>query len=549
MLRGRAFLAFAVSLYLQAPFLYAQQPAVRDLTLGSTGRSLALVVGNDSYDGAPLINARNDARAMAVALRELGFVVTQIENASRAQMASAVSRFGDALRPGDVAWFFYAGHGAQIGGENFLIPSDFSGASESAIRLSSLPLSELRNAFSKARVSILVLDACRNNPFLGGRSGGAGLAPVEARGHLVAFSTASGETASDNGTSGNGLFTQELLKYLRGGRSIRDVFFQVRQGVFEASGGRQFPAVYDGLLGDFTLPSNPALTAATEKPTEPHVQEEAASKPESTVPSSPAAATPSPPPGKRGGGAKWLMIGGGGAAVAVAAAAAAGSGGAGAGTSPPPSTSTTTQSTTETTPTNRAPSIVGVRFYIGTLVGSPADILLATATEARFQIAAVDPDGDKLTATVNYGDGTNTSQLIDGDGGYVGFPIKIFNNAGSFQPVVTITDGRSTAVTRNFERVVVGTMTGTWVSSGSAFATTLIVTQNGNTVSGQYVTEFNSMTVTGTVGVEGGAYRRLVLSGSYPDTGTRLNFDLNGSSDLQTLTGWINSFSAVFTRR
>jgi hypothetical protein len=242
-----------LSVLLHALTLVATQTN-RDLAFAQPGRRVALVVGIDSYEQAPLANARNDSRAVGAALRELGFAVTQLENTNREQFASGVSRFAESLTSTDVAWFFFAGHGVQIAGENFLIPGDFKGDSPSAVRLSALPLAEIQNAVSKARVSIVVLDACRNNPFLGSRGGGTGLAPFEARGNLVAFATAAGQTASDNGRSGNGLFTQELLKYLRQRElSIRDVFFRVRQSVFDTSNGQQFPAVYDGLLGDFSL--------------------------------------------------------------------------------------------------------------------------------------------------------------------------------------------------------------------------------------------------------------------------------------------------------
>lgn len=234
-------------------FVDAQQGERRLVAGSGAARKLALVVGIDNYHQAPLANARNDARAIAAALRDLGFVVTHVENSTRPQLASSIARFGAALGPDDIAWFFYAGHGVQISGENFLIPSDFGGSSQTEVRLSAISLTELQNAVRKARVSIVVLDACRNNPYAGDRAGGTGLAPVEARGNLVAFATGAGQVASDNASSGNGLFTQELLKFMRAGIPIRDVFFNVRQAVYDASRGRQFPAVYDGLLGNITL--------------------------------------------------------------------------------------------------------------------------------------------------------------------------------------------------------------------------------------------------------------------------------------------------------
>lgn len=226
-------------------------------TPGPAGRRLALVVGIDSYPRSPLLNARNDARAMAATLRDLGFTVTMLEDASRNQMVTTLATFSDMLRPDDVGFLFYAGHGLQIDGENYLVPADFDATSATAARLGTLPVGELQAALSRARVSVLVLDACRNNPFASTR-GGRGLAAMEARGSLVAFATGAGQTASDNPAAGNGLFTQQLLATLREPNlPLRDVFYRVRQRVYDATNGQQFPALYDGLLGDVVLRPGP----------------------------------------------------------------------------------------------------------------------------------------------------------------------------------------------------------------------------------------------------------------------------------------------------
>jgi hypothetical protein len=223
----------------------------------AAGRRLALVVGIDSYPRSPLLNARNDARAMAETLRDLGFTVTLLEDASRNQMVTTLATFSDMLRPDDVGFLFYAGHGLQIDGENYLVPADFDATSATAARLGTLPVGELQAALSRARVSVLVLDACRNNPFASTR-GGRGLAAMEARGSLVAFATGAGQTASDNPAAGNGLFTQKLLTTLREPNlPLRDVFYRVRQRVYDATNGQQFPALYDGLLGDVVLRPGP----------------------------------------------------------------------------------------------------------------------------------------------------------------------------------------------------------------------------------------------------------------------------------------------------
>jgi hypothetical protein len=318
--RRQAGLVLCAALCLSVAGASADQQPARDLVFDKSQRKLALVIGNDSYPRAQLLNARNDARSVAKALQELGFVVTTVEDATREQLVSAVDKFGDALRPTDVAWFFYAGHGLQVGGENYLIPVDFTGNSQTTVRLSALPVTELQTAFSKAQVSVVVLDACRNNPVLAARGSGSGLAPIEARGSLVAFSTGAGQIASDDDGSGNGLFTNELLRVLKQpGLSVRDMFFRVRQRVFEASSGQQFPAVYDGLLGNFVLRPQtdgvPNTTAAdsVEKPV--------------TTPKPTATGN-----AKRGGSGKWLLVGGGAAAAAAGVVVAGGSGsGSGSG--------------------------------------------------------------------------------------------------------------------------------------------------------------------------------------------------------------------------
>ncbi len=224
---------------------------------------VALVVGNDAYTDAPLRNARNDARSMARALEGLGFEVTLVENATRQTLTGAMATFGDRLEPNDVALFYYAGHGVQVDSENYLLPTDFRGTSASEVRLNAIEASKVQQLLRPARIAMLILDACRNNPFTGAR-GGSGLAAMEARGSLIAFATGAGQTAADLGNGANGLFTQELVKALGlPGLSVQEVFRRVRQSVYDASAGRQFPAVYDGLLGEFAFRQGPAIATAT----------------------------------------------------------------------------------------------------------------------------------------------------------------------------------------------------------------------------------------------------------------------------------------------
>ncbi len=240
-------------------WLMSATPALaqRDLRLDTGeigGRRVALVVGNDSYSSAPLANSRNDARAVSQTLIDLGFQVTFLEDVQRASFGDALATFSNGLEPSDVALFYFAGHGLQVESENYLIPTDFRGSSAADVRVASIRVSDIEQLMRRSRVALLILDACRTNPFSGTRAIGRGLAPMEAAGSLIAFSTGAGQTAEDGASGTNGLFTAELLKVLSiPSLTAQQVFLQVRRNVYAASGGKQFPAVYDGLLGDFVF--------------------------------------------------------------------------------------------------------------------------------------------------------------------------------------------------------------------------------------------------------------------------------------------------------
>lgn len=217
-------------------------------------RRLALVIGNDTYARSPLRNGRNDARAMAGLLRKLSFDVVVVEDATRASMGAALRSFSSRITPSDLAMVFYAGHGNQVEGVNYLIPVDFDGNSEDEVRFNAIASDEFTRALSRARVGVLILDACRDNPYSGSRSGGRGLAQLEAKGMLVAFATGAGQTASDGQGSDNGVFTSELVQLLgQPGRGLRDTFFEVQRRVQRTTNGRQFPAVYSQLIDDVIL--------------------------------------------------------------------------------------------------------------------------------------------------------------------------------------------------------------------------------------------------------------------------------------------------------
>src|SRR5262245_34209044 len=130
-------------------------------------RRTALVIGNSAYQRSPLVNPVNDAQAMAATLGTLGFTVTRLENASKSQMADAIRKFGDTIKRGGVGLFYFAGHGVQVNGENFLIPVDDDIQDKSQVSTKGIEAKLVLQAMSNAknRLNVVILDACRNNPF------------------------------------------------------------------------------------------------------------------------------------------------------------------------------------------------------------------------------------------------------------------------------------------------------------------------------------------------------------------------------------------------
>jgi flagellar biosynthesis GTPase FlhF len=232
-------------------------------------KKVALVIGNATYAEAPLRNPVNDARAMARQLRAKGFDVLLRENVTKAQFSDAVADFGEKLAAGDVALFFYAGHGLQVQGRNYLLPVDARITSEQRVRLEAMDVEAVLDQTSAARasVSMVILDACRNNPFERRfRSAGAGLSQINApEGTLIAYATAPGKVAAD-GDGANGLYTQELLKALAApGLKVEEVFKQVRINVARASDGAQVPWEASSLTGDFFFVPPPPPAPAIDR--------------------------------------------------------------------------------------------------------------------------------------------------------------------------------------------------------------------------------------------------------------------------------------------
>lgn len=227
---------------------------------GSAGTALheerlALVIGNSTYREGPLPNPANDARAMSIKLQQLGFKVVERENAGLEEMRKSVRDFGNQLALGDVGLFYFAGHGIQSNGTNYLIPVDADIQDETELATRAFNASELLEKMdaAKNRINIVVLDACRNNPLARKvRSAARGLATMEqGSGTLIAFATKPGSTSSD-GDASHGLYTEELLNALSApGLSVEEVFKQVRMEVSRRSGGEQIPWENSSLLGNF----------------------------------------------------------------------------------------------------------------------------------------------------------------------------------------------------------------------------------------------------------------------------------------------------------
>jgi caspase domain-containing protein len=227
---------------------------------------LALVIGNSAYRESPLRNPVNDVRAMAQRLRELGFTVLAHENATKRTMEAAIIEFGRRLAEGGVGAFYYAGHGLQVRGRNYLVPVDAEIEDEASTRVAAVDVELLLEQMGEAknRVNIVILDACRNNPFERRMRGGSrGLAAVDAaRGTLVAYATAPGSVAAD-GDGKNGLYTEELLEALREpGLKVEEVFKRVRINVARRSKGAQTPWESSSLTGDLVVNVTVNVTTA-----------------------------------------------------------------------------------------------------------------------------------------------------------------------------------------------------------------------------------------------------------------------------------------------
>jgi hypothetical protein len=222
---------------------------------------LALVIGNAAYPSDPLSNPVNDAADMAELLRQAGFEVIHRENASLKEMHLALREFGDKLKRETLGLFYYAGHGLQVRGRNYLMPVDADIGREDEVAFSALDMQAVMEKMDTARnhTNLIILDACRNNPFATRfKVASAGLAQIDAPpGTVVAFATAPGSTAAD-GAGRNGLYTKHLLANLtQPGARIEDAFKLVRTGVRTESRGLQTPWESTSLESELVLKPAP----------------------------------------------------------------------------------------------------------------------------------------------------------------------------------------------------------------------------------------------------------------------------------------------------
>jgi uncharacterized caspase-like protein len=205
-------------------------------------RKLALVVGNSNYNGklSKLQNPTNDAKDVSNALKDLGFEVIKVTNANQKTMDSKLREFSSRLKSAGVGLFYYAGHGVSVENKNYLIPIDSDIKDEHNIKYNSLALNEVvdRMRKSKNRLNMIVLDACRNNPF--NRSASGGLSSINADGIYIAYATSPNGVAKDNIDERNGMYTKHFLKHIKTPNiNHKKLFDKIRESVYKETDGEQ----------------------------------------------------------------------------------------------------------------------------------------------------------------------------------------------------------------------------------------------------------------------------------------------------------------------
>lgn len=220
-------------------------------------KKIALVIGNSNYQHAgSLTNPINDANLMTSTLKDLGFEVTTLTDATLSQMQEARIDFTLKIQNYDVALFYYAGHGIEVDGTNFLIPVDAQLNEKIRIEYEAFDVNDISKSFSlnSQNTNIMILDACRNNPFRAWmRGGNRGFKAInnQVAGTIIAFAAKEGEPALDKGTGNNGLYTEKLVEQMKQPQTINEVFQNTRKEVLLASNNAQCPQEWNMLTGNF----------------------------------------------------------------------------------------------------------------------------------------------------------------------------------------------------------------------------------------------------------------------------------------------------------
>ena len=249
-------IAIAFAALLLLPLIaQAKETTDRGIVIVEPERRVALLIGNSAYWHTPVLkNAANDADDMAGVLGRKGFEVTLRKDAGHAEMEKAIREFGKSIQHATVGFFFYAGHGLQVNGTNYLVPVDADIEAEDEIRFKAVDANFILSKMESAGnfMNIMVLDACRVNPYAKFRSISQGLAQMDSpRGSLIVYATSPGRVAQD-GDGRNGVFTKHFLSKMDiPGLEIREMLSQVRASVEKETEMRQTPWELSSLTGRF----------------------------------------------------------------------------------------------------------------------------------------------------------------------------------------------------------------------------------------------------------------------------------------------------------
>ncbi|MCG6857587.1 MAG: caspase domain-containing protein [Salaquimonas sp.] len=238
--------------------------AVWPLGASAAEGRVALVIGNGAYTNAPaLANPANDANLVTASLKRIGFDVVSATDASRRQLLDAVAEFGRLAQNAEIALFFYAGHGLEVSGRNWILPVDADIAASTDLPVAAVKVDDILEVMelSGARVRLVFLDACRNNPLPRSlsRAVGRGLARIDvsAAGTMIAFSAAPGTVALD-GNGKDSPFSIALAKHIvEPGVEVRQMMAKVREDVVTATGEKQVPWVNEAVVGEYFLAGKP----------------------------------------------------------------------------------------------------------------------------------------------------------------------------------------------------------------------------------------------------------------------------------------------------